>query len=77
MVDAISAFRARAKIVADALGKGYTIKELNVGAQRPPMPVHAMNRAVVMMADAAAPAPVEAGEATVSVTVSGKIEISD
>ncbi len=77
MVDAISAFRVRAKIVADALGKGYVIKELNVGAQRPPMPVHAMNRSVVMMADAAAPAPVEAGEATVSVTVSGKIEISD
>lgn len=78
VTDAIAAFRARAKIVADTLGKGYVIKEMNIGAQhRPPMPVHSMAKGAMMMSQEAAPAPIEAGEATVSVTVSGKIEVTE
>ena len=77
IVDAIAAFRGRAKVVADALGKGYVIKELNVGAHQRPVPVFAMAKGSMAMAQELAPAPIEAGEATVSVTISGKIEISD
>ena len=79
IVDAIAAFRGRAKVVADALGKGYVIKELNVGAHQRPVPVFAMAKGTMAMTQelAPTPAPIEAGEATVSVTISGKIEISD
>lgn len=78
IVDAITAFRDRAKIIAEALGKSYVIKEMNVGAQHQrPVPVFAMAKGAVAMAQDMAPAPIEAGEATVSVTVSGKIEVAD
>ena len=76
-LDAIAAFRARAKLVADALGKPYRIKHLSVSAQgyRPPMPM--MRAAPAAMAAEMAPIPVEAGESTVSVSISGQIEITD
>ena len=76
MLDAIAAFRARARLVADALGKPYRIRQLSVGAQgfRPPMPVM---RAAAMATMDAAPMPVEAGESQVSATVSGQIELID
>ena len=78
VVDAITAFRARAKTIADTLGKSYVIKEMNVGAQNQrPVPVFAMAKGAVAMSQDMAPAPIEAGEATVSVTVSGKIEVTD
>ena len=76
MLDAIAAFRARARLVADALGKPYRIRQLSVGAQgfRPPMPVM---RAAAMATMDAAPMPVEAGVSQVSATVSGQIELID
>lgn len=76
MLDAINAFRARAKLVADAFGKPYRIKHLSIGQQgyRPPMPT--MRSAPAAAMDMA-PMPVEAGESTISVTVSGQIEIAD
>lgn len=78
IVDAITAFRVRAKIIADTVGKSYVIKEMNVGAQHQrPVPVFAMAKGAVAMAQDMAPAPIEAGEATVSVTVTGKIEVTD
>jgi predicted secreted protein len=69
--DAIAAFRGRAKLVADALGKPYRIHKLAVHTQQRPI-VPVMRAA--MMAEAAS-MPVEAGEATVGVTVSGQIEL--
>jgi len=69
--DALAAFRGRAKLVADALGKPYRIQKMSVLTQ--PRPIVPMMRAT-MMAEAA-PMPVEAGEASVSVTVSGQIEL--
>ena len=69
--EAIGAFRERARLVADALGKPYRIQKLAVHTQqRPIMPV----MRAAMLADSA-PTPVEAGDATVSVTVSGQIEL--
>ena len=71
-VDAIAAFRARARTVADALGKSWRIRQLSVGSQgyRPPVAM----RAAAMEGAAL---PVEAGESQVTVSVSGQIEVSD
>ena len=77
VVDAIAAFRARAKVIADSLGKSYAIKELNVGGHHRPVPVYVMAKNAMAMSQEMAPTPIEAGEATVAVTVSGKIEITD
>lgn len=75
-LEAIAAFKARAKLVADALGKPYRIKHLSLGGQqyRPPVP---MMRAAPMAAMEAAPMPMEAGESQVTATVSGQIELVD
>lgn len=76
LLDAIAAFRERAKLAADALGKPYRIKHLSLGSQghRPPLPIM---RAAPMAAMEAAPMPVEAGESQVTVNVSGQIELAD
>ncbi len=75
-LDAIAAFRARAQLAADALGKPYRIKHLSLGShgQRPPMPIL---RAAPMAAMEAAPMPMEAGESQVTASVSGQIELAD
>lgn len=75
--DAIKAFERRAGIVASTLGKAYKIKSLSIqqaGSMPPPMPMRAAR--AMLMADAA-PAPIEAGESTLTVTVSGQIELTD
>ena len=75
-VDALRSFEARAKLIADTLGRRYRIAHLTVGdhgLQPPPMP---RMRAAVMAAEAA-PAPLEGGESRVSVHVSGRIELLD
>lgn len=77
LLDAIAAFKARAKLAADALGKPYRIKQMSLGGQsyRPPSPL--MRAAPMAAMEAAAPMPVEAGESQVSATVSGQIELAD
>ncbi|MBX3682940.1 MAG: SIMPL domain-containing protein [Thauera sp.] len=75
-VDALRAFEARAKLIADTLGRRYRIAHLSVGEhglQPPPMP---RMRAAAMAAEAA-PAPLEGGESRVSVQVGGRIELLD
>lgn len=72
-LDAISAFHVRAKLVAGAMGSPFRIRQMSIqGSGRPPV-VPVMRSAV--MAEAAAP--IEAGESTVSVSVSGQIELLD
>jgi predicted secreted protein len=74
ILDALALFKARAKLLADAHGKNYGIKELsiNTGGRFSPAPLR-----VTMAAPASstAPMPIESGESMVSATVSGKIEI--
>lgn len=74
MVDALAAFKARAKVIADAMGKTYRIKHLaiNSSGRLPPI----MRSAALAAADAA-PMPIEAGETLVTVAVSGQIELSE
>lgn len=76
-LEAIAAFRANAKLVADTFGKPYRIKHLSVGSQgfQPPMPKY--RAAPMAAAMEGAPMPMEAGESQVSVSVSGQIEIAD
>lgn len=75
LLDAIAAFKERAKVIADALGKPYRIKQLSVHGSG--QPVQPMFRAAAksMMSDAAAPMPMESGETQISVNVSGQIEL--
>lgn len=74
-VGALHAFEARAKLIADTLGRRYRIAHLAVGDHglQPPMP---RMRAAAMAAEAA-PAPLEGGESRVTVHVSGRIELVD
>jgi predicted secreted protein len=75
--EAILAFQNRAAVIADQLGKGWKIKQLNI-QQGGSMPMPMMRAARgVMMAAEAAPAPLEAGESLVTTNVSGQIELND
>lgn len=76
MRDAIKAFQERAAVIAGALGKRWTIKQLSVSQQGGAMPMPIYRSAKVMMAEAA-PAPLEAGESLLTTTVSGQIELAD
>ena len=72
IIDAITLFKARSKLLAEALGKSYTITQLTVstgGGFNPPM----MRSAKAMSAEMAMP--MEGGESMVTATVSGKIEL--
>jgi predicted secreted protein len=75
ILDAIDLFKARAKLLADAQGKNYSIKEMTVstGSHSPVMP--APRAAKAMFSSQAAPMPIESGESVVSASVSGKIEL--
>ena len=74
MVDAIAAFKGRAKVIADALGMNYRIKQLAVSTSgRVVQPM--FRGAAKTMAMGAAPMPVEAGESQVGATVAGQIEL--
>jgi predicted secreted protein len=75
-VDAIRAFEERARLVAATLGKSYRIRHLGIGEsgfQAQPM----LRMRAVAMAAEAVPAPLEAGESNISVSVSGTIELDD
>jgi predicted secreted protein len=74
-LDAIAAFQAKAKLVADALNKPYRIRQISIGAAGRP-PVFPIARTMAVQAEAA-PAPIEAGESMVTVSVSGQIELPE
>lgn len=74
---AIERFRARAQEVAKGFGfSGYTLREVQISANEGgdmPRPRMMAMEAKSSMADA--PVPVEAGKSTVSVTVSGAVQL--
>ncbi|SEI84518.1 SIMPL domain-containing protein [Paraburkholderia diazotrophica] len=75
---AIASFRQQATAAAQAFGySGYSIREVNVGhGGMPPRPVMMMSmRADGGSAKAAAPVPVEGGTSTVTVNVSGSVQM--
>lgn len=73
--DAIEAFRQRATLLGEQLGKPWRIKHLSVQQGGQPMPRFRVARAMAM--EAAAPAPIEAGDSLLTTTVSGQIELAD
>jgi predicted secreted protein len=74
--EAIRAFQNRATVIAEQLGKGWKIKQLNVH-QGGGMPMPMLRAARVSMAAEAAPAPLEGGESLVTTRVGGQIELAD
>jgi len=74
MREALTLFQARAKLVAEQLGKPYRISNLSIqtGGARPPRPPMMMRAATAE----ASPMPISPGESSITVTVSGKIELT-
>jgi predicted secreted protein len=74
---AVARFRARADELARLFGHtGYQVREVSVNANEPP-PVMPMMRGQAMAAAAeAAPLPVEPGQGSVTVMVSGSIQLT-
>jgi predicted secreted protein len=75
ILDALAQFKARAKLIADAQGKGYAIKELTISTGGRFYPIAPTPRAAKALSATPAPLPIESGETQVTATVSGKIEI--
>ena len=75
---AIAAFKARAERYARQFGFGaYSLREVSVGSSDVSAPMVQMRSARTMSAQSADESqPVEAGKATVTVTVSGSIQLS-
>lgn len=72
---ALNQFQMRAQQIAAALGRpGYRIVRINLGTGGD-MPSPVAYRGVMMMADKAAPAQIEAGVQTMNVSVSGTIQL--
>jgi len=76
MVAAIRNFEARAGVIAGALGKRYRLRQLSM-SEAGGVPVYARMRSAPAMMAEASPAPIEAGETLVNVSVSGSIELID
>lgn len=77
MREAIRAFQNRAAVVGEQLGKDWKIKQMHINqGGGAPVPLLRGARAAMMAADAA-PAPIEAGESTITTSVSGQIELAD
>lgn len=76
MLDALAAFRARAKLLADAMGKPYRIKQLSVSTNSR-MPAPMFRAAPMALAAEAAPMPIEGGDSQIGAGVSGQIELVD
>jgi predicted secreted protein len=76
ILDAIDLFKARAKLLADAQRKNYSIKELTVETEShsPIMPAPRVAQFMSLSSNAT-PMPIESGESEVSASVSGKIEL--
>lgn len=75
--DAIRVFQARAKNVADTLGKAYRIRHLSIMRGDHSGPIRPMMRSAAAFDAESASFPVEAGESEITVTISGEIELSD
>jgi predicted secreted protein len=77
IVEALSAFRERAGMIARGLGRrGWNLMSLTIGDSGlpPPMPYLRQREAMTMAADAAAPA-LESGKSTLRIAIDGTVEI--
>lgn len=75
--EAIKAFERRAGVIAQTMGKPYRIKQMNIQQVGSFPPVMPMRAARAMLTADAAPAPIEAGESMLTVSITGQIELTD
>ncbi|MDQ8022042.1 MAG: SIMPL domain-containing protein [Moraxellaceae bacterium] len=75
MVDALKAVETRATVAGNALGKKVRLRSVSIGDSGGRPPIMYRRAPMAMAAAEAAPAPIEAGESQVSVTVSGSFEL--
>lgn len=74
---AVARFRARAGDYAKQFGfNGYTVREVNVGTAEPMIMQSMVRQRMVANAAADESIPVEAGKATVTVTVNGSVQMT-
>jgi predicted secreted protein len=73
ILEAIALFKARAKLLAEAEGKNYTLKELSIGTGGRFLPKPVIRDKTMSLSSATIS--VESGESLVGASVSGKIEI--
>lgn len=74
ILDALTAFKARAKLIGEAFGKPFSIKQLTVNTSG--SVAQPRYRAVAKsMLSESSPMPIEAGESVIVATVSGKVEL--
>lgn len=76
--EAVGRYKAKAAEMARLFGfSGYTVREVQVNSNEPPMYAAApMMRAKAMSADSAEALPVELGKGTVTVTVNGTVQLT-
>jgi predicted secreted protein len=76
IVEALSAFRQRAGLIARGIGRrGWNLMSLSIGQQRPPVPHFAQGRAMALEAAADVPPALESGKSTVRVSIDATIEV--
>jgi predicted secreted protein len=75
LTEALGRYQEKAKVIAKALGfPGFTLGQITITSDRPPMvPVAYRRPAMAAMADAAPPVPTEGGNNVVTVSVSGNV----
>jgi predicted secreted protein len=73
---ALEAFAAKAKLIAETMGaKGYEVVDVTVGGSSQPYQPDFKMRMAPMAAEAAPPVAIEGGTATLTVNVSGQIQL--
>lgn len=75
IAEGLKAFQARAQLASQSLGKKYRVKEVSINPQGGGPILYKARMS--LMADQAAPAPIEAGESETAVIISGTIELID
>jgi predicted secreted protein len=76
IVEALSAFRQRAGLVARGIGRrGWNLMNLSIGQQSPPGPFLQRGRAMALEAAAEVPPALESGKSTLRVSVDATIEV--
>jgi predicted secreted protein len=77
IVEALSAFRERAGLVARGLGRrGWNLMSLAIGEPGMPMPVSVLARSAPMAMESGAPAPAfESGKTTLRISIDATVEV--
>jgi predicted secreted protein len=76
IVEALSAFRERAGLIARGIGRrGWNLMSLSIGQQDPPVPYLKQGRTMALEAAADVPPALESGKSTLRVSVDATIEV--